>query len=206
MNMQNKISNIICKRWLAAIAVLFMMSSCKPVYNRMRIINYKMPDEPETVIQDFREAYFYQGKGDDYYIVLKSQEPMNRENKRILQQILYAKLLWKPIPGRTYAESSQINAKIEYLITVVDSSDKKVIRQDSYIKLRYLGTGFICFSLNRKADIMTGTIEQALLEPVEKSDKYPLGRFILSGKFRAVRNSCAVAECRMILRATRMSE
>ncbi len=167
----------------------------------MQITNYKIPDKPENITQNFQEAYFYAGRGDDYYIVLKSIEPMSNDNKQILQQILYAKLLWKPIPGRTYAESSQINAKIEYLITVADASENKVIKEGSYIKLRYTGTGFICFSLNRKRNVMTGTIEQALLEPIGKSDAYPLGKFILSGKFKAVKNACAIAECRMILKA-----
>ncbi len=180
---------------------MIVMSGCQSKYNRMRIVNYKIPDNPETIIQDFKEAYFYQGLRDNYYIVLKNTEPMTRENKRILKQILYARILWKPIPGRTYAESSQINARVEYLITVVDSTDKPVVKQGSYLTLRYVGTGFICFSLNRKGDVMTGTMEQVLLQPTEQSDKYPLGRFILSGKFRAIKNPCAIAECKMILRA-----
>ncbi len=185
------------------IAAILIINGCKSDYNRMKIVNYKTADNPETLTQNFQYAYFDVGRSGDYYIVLESFEPMTRKSAKILKQVLYAKLLWRPIPGRTYAESSQINARIEYLITVTDAVSAKVVKEGSYIQLRYTGTGFICFSLDRKGKVMTGTIEQALLEPVNKTGQYPLGKFIFSGKFRAVRNPSAIAECRMTLRTYR---
>ncbi len=182
---------------IIGIVLLIMLGGCKRGYNRLRIVNYKSPDRPEVLTQEFKYAYFDTVNSNNYRIILKSEEPVSKDENQILQQIIFIKLLWQVVPGRTYANSSQINAKIDYIIKIMSPENARVKR---YITktFRYRGSGFVFFRLNWRKDKMTGSIEDALLNPVGKAET-GLGKFILSGKFKARYNPSAVAETLFLL-------
>jgi hypothetical protein len=168
----------------------------------MTLMNYARPEAPETLEQNFRKGYFTSNAFGEYEILLKSSEPIDRGSDKIMTQALYAKTLWKPIPGKTYAESSQINATIVYVVRIADQPDAAVVSQTGETTLRYEGTGFICFKTDRSGNVLTGTIEQALLKPIHLKENYRLGTFELNGAFQARRDLSAIAEFKITLGAS----
>jgi hypothetical protein len=163
----------------------------------MVLVNYARPEKPERLGQSFNHGYFTCNAFGEYEILLESSEPITRESDQILHQSLYVMTIWKPLPGRTYADSSQINARMVYLVKIGDNPDALVVSQTGEATLRYQGTGFISFETDRSGNVLTGTIEQSLLQPGHKKSSYRLGTFEMSGAFRAVKDPAALAEYKL---------
>lgn len=92
-----------------------------------------------------------------------------------LNQFISIKVLWRPRPGTTFAESTQTNAVISYCL----------LRGDHVIS--YEGAGFVYFSVSRDERSVAGSIESSTLIPTRSAgqpDDY-FGPCHLSGEFRA---------------------
>ncbi|MFA5863675.1 MAG: hypothetical protein WC975_03215 [Phycisphaerae bacterium] len=176
------------------VAVLVVGVGCQSNYNRMSLVNYANAEKPEELFQNFSQSFFAGSPGGEYEILLTTSEPISKDGGKVLRQVVFVTTLWNPIPGKTYAESSQINAKIIYLVEIADCPGGAVIQQSGKKVICYKGSGFVSSQTNRTGQVLTGRIEQALLEPVLKGTHYRLGRFALSGNFRATRNRAAVGE------------
>lgn len=181
---RSKISFVIL---LAALA-----AGCQ--YNQMRLVNYVDPETPEVLTQNFNQVSFTEGGTGNYEILLQSSESITREGNKVLRQMVFITTLWNPIPGKTYAESSQINARVVYLVEILDRPGATVTTEGKGTILCYKGTGFVSYQLDRTGRVMTGSIEQAYLEPMAKHGTRRLGRFELSGDFQATKNHGAVGE------------
>jgi hypothetical protein len=105
-------------------------------------------------------------------------------------QLLKIELLWKPIPGKTYAESSQTNATIIYCLVNGDNA------------ISYEGAGFVFFKLSRDGKELEGRIESASLRPTRfQRDPVDLfGPCRISGDFTATEGAREVATVRQRLR------
>jgi hypothetical protein len=167
----------------------------------MTLVNYAQPNTPETLQQNFSEGYFSSNAFGEYEILLKSDEPISHKGEKVMTQVIYVSTLWKPIPGMTYAESSQINATIVYVVRIADNPDAEIVSQTGETMLRYEGTGFLSFETDQTENVLTGTLERALLKPVHKRDNYRLGTFELNGAFKAVRDAAKVADFKITLGA-----
>ncbi|NLE28055.1 MAG: hypothetical protein GX629_00115 [Phycisphaerae bacterium] len=182
---------------LSCLILLVLALGCRTGSNSMVLVNYARPETPEKLGQTFNRGYFTCNAFGEYEILLESTEPISTENNQVLHQSLYLTTIWKPMPGRTYADSSQINAKMVYLVKIADHPDAAVVSQTGQATIRYQGTGFVVFDVDRSGNVLTGTIEQALMQPAHKKSNYRLGTFELSGSFRAVKDPAAVAEYKL---------
>ncbi len=176
-----------------SLLLLTATAGCQ-VANQMKLVNYANPETPEVLMQDFSQVWFAESGTGDYEILLRSSEPITREGNKVLRQMVYISTLWNPIPGKTYAESSQINAKMIYLVEIADRPGATVTTEGKGTILCYKGTGFVSYQLDRTGQIMTGSIEDAYLEPMTKRGTRRLGRFELSGDFKAMKNRGAIGE------------
>lgn len=179
---------------LAALAA----SGCS--YNQMRLVNYADVENPEELQQAFTHASFEAATTGETTILLQTAEPMTAGENRILRQSIYVTTLWKPIPGKTYAEESQINARVIYLVEIAEQPGPTISSEKAATVLCYKGTGFVSYQLDRTGQTLTGSIERALLEPMYKGDGLRLGTFELSGPFKATRNPGAIGEFRITSR------
>jgi hypothetical protein len=181
----------------SCLILLVLVMGCQTGSNIMVLVNYARPEKPERLGQNFNRGYFTCNAFGEYEILLESTEPIARGSDQILHQSLYVMTIWKPLPGRTYADSSQINARMVYLVKIGDNPDAPVVSQTGEATLRYQGTGFISFETDRSGNVLTGTIEQSLLQPSHKKSSYRLGTFEMSGAFRAVKDPAALAEYKL---------
>ena len=181
----------------ASFLALAIIAGCQQNYNRMTLVNYADPEKPETLTQNFTQGDFADATGGGYEILLASREPIGLSGGKVLRQAVYVTTLWTPIPGKTYAELSQINATIIYLVEFEDQPGGVVISRAGPRTLCWKGSGFVSFYPDRTGEGLTGAIEEALLEPTHKKAGYRLGAFQLSGNFKATRNRAAVAEFKL---------
>ncbi len=185
---------------LAAGLIAAAGMGCTMTSNRMRLVNYVQPNQPEELYQNFSQGTFTKNSFGEYELLLENTEPIAQGESRILRQAIYATTIWDPIPGRTYAESSQINAKIMYIVDVDECEDSTVISQKSGKVLCYRGSGFISYQIDRTGNVLTGTIENAMLQPTHKYSHPRLGTFELSGNFRLVRDDAAISEFKISMK------
>jgi hypothetical protein len=182
----------------ATIKILFLilglglLSGCQ--VNQMKLVNYANPENPENLTQNFNSVYFTETGTGGYEILLQSSEPIAREGNKVLRQMVFITTLWNPIPGKTYADESQINANVIYMVEIFERQGAAVTTEGSGTILCYKGAGFVSYQIDRTGQTMTGTIEKAFLEPIQKRGTRQLGRFELSGDFKAYKNRGAVGE------------
>ncbi len=185
-------------KYVTAILVMVMGTGCG--YNQMRLVNYASAEKPEELQQVFNQTSFSDNSAGGYEVLLQSTEPIKgtEAEDRILRQAIFVSTIWKPIPGKTYAETTQINAKVIYLVEIANRPGGTVQSQDGPSFLCYKGSGFVSFEVDRMGQVMTGRIEQALLTPTHKGKSHRLGTFELSGDFRATRNATAIGEFKIL--------
>jgi hypothetical protein len=181
------------------VVMLISIVGCQQNVNHMRLVNYSDKESPEELFQQFTSCSFLCSPIGEYEFLLETNEPIENKSSRILRQVIYGSILWTPQPGKTYAESTQINSKLTYIVEIADNPDATVISQTGKTLLCYRGTGFITFSLDRTGEILSGKIESALLEPTKGTTSKRLGTFSLSGEFSALKNPSAIAEYKITL-------
>jgi len=98
-------------------------------------------------------------------------------------QIIKIDVFWRPLPGTTYAESTQTNAAIRYVLR----TGKEAIS--------YEGAGFVYFELSRDGKSLEGKIESSTLRPMRQSaeDLDIFGPCRLTGTFTATIDRRGVA-------------
>jgi len=175
---------------LILISVVGTLAGCRQETNRIVVTAYSDPHSPEQYYQDFDRAAFSSSGAGQYEILLESSEGMDTFGRQVLYQALHGRIFWRPLPGKTYAEASQINAQIDYQLRLASAESAEVSSQTPRSPIYYQGSGFISFSFNRDRTVMRGRIERALLEPRNAE----ISRLILKGKFTARRNPQLIAE------------
>ena len=155
----------------------FLVSGCQPRSTRIRIQDFLHPQAPRSLYQEFDEAYYQLDAAGSLQLVLRRQVPSEAIPTENITQIILVKTYWRPIPGRTYAESTMINAKLTYLI------------QSGRACRAYQGNGFVSFTEDRKGQTLSGRIESANLKPTGEMGHppHPFGKAQLEGTFRALR-------------------
>jgi len=184
------------RMFLSAVVLVVAGAGCS--YNQMHLINYANAEKPEDLQQVFTQASFFDNSTGGYEILLQSTEPIDDSNDRVLRQAIYISTIWKPIPGKTYAETTQLNARIIYLVEIANRPGGVVQTQEETTFLCYKGSGFVSFAVDQTKQVLTGRIEQAILTPVHKSKSHRLGTFELIGDFKAQRNPSAIGEFKIL--------
>ncbi|KKK69489.1 hypothetical protein LCGC14_2933530, partial [marine sediment metagenome] len=123
--------------------------------------------------------------------------------RRSIEQFIFITVFWVAQPGRTFAETSQLNARIEYLMVANEPADAQQSGQQPITSSCYRGGGFVSFKLARQEQSMRDKIESSQLEPLGLSSRTggrdPLGQFTLVGDFRIYRNPGRVKQLEKML-------
>lgn len=176
--MRRGIRPILWSLWVTAVGV-----GCAQPRTRIEVTRFS--DPPQTYYQEFASVWFRKTAAGEFEILLESGEPVAERD--ILRQSVYIRVFWRPLPGKTYAEATQINAQVTYYMELSPPDTGQVVSAAPRGRFCHTGSGFVSLSLDRTGHVMRGRIEQATLEPVGPADDRSLGKMILSGTFRADR-------------------
>jgi hypothetical protein len=94
--------------------------SCAPVQTRLRIVDYRADAEPEEYVETFDECYYAAGAGGVVDIVARRRIPSEDPDMDAIEQTVHLRLIYNPDPGRTFVDSTMINATVEYAISSGD--------------------------------------------------------------------------------------
>lgn len=140
----------------------------------LRIVSYRDPSAPKTYRVRFTQACYDRDAAGDLRFAARATST-DPETSTTVEQFLWLRLTWVPIPGKTYDDPSSINATLEYVIRTPNG------------EARYVGTGFAYPYHQRFSDAIRLSIERAELRPVGRRGDVPdlLGQARLTGTLLA---------------------
>lgn len=161
-----------------------VVAGCAPRENRIIVDSLDESAHPRQLSERFDDACFSFDGRDRWTIVLHSRRPAAADPAHDVEQILILKLFWRPIPGTTFADSTQTDALITYGLITAGAC------------IAYEGAGFVYFSQSRDGSRLQGSIESSNLAPARRQGEPAdiFGRCGVTGRFVAHRNSSRVAE------------
>ncbi len=165
--------------------ILVSVCCCRSApYNRIEVIDYRSNQPAQLHFEDFDEAYYGVGEGGLVEVVLRKQTRWKADQTRRNVQVIVLRTFWKPIPGRTYAEDSGLNANLRYMITRGGSA------------ISYEGGGFFYYAEDAEARVITGRLEGGDLQPLRAlgGDIGIFDKARISGRFKARRDDRRVAK------------
>jgi len=145
--------------WKAGAVLLALVGclviGCEPLVRQTRLdlTVFEQDGRQHHHYTDFSAASYELSPGGTLELVLRSERPSSLDPTQTITQILYLKTFWQPMPGTTYVEASQINARVQYAMLTSPTG------------VRYDGGAFISFSIDKRTGILTGRIESGSLAP-----------------------------------------
>ena len=151
-----------------------VLAGCASPGATVRLLDYRDSAPPQPYVESFPEAYYaldHQGNVD--LILRRVEESSDGEGEVV--QLVHLRSFWRSIPGRTVADTTQINAAVRYEITTAG----EVFRLE--------GAGSVFFSLSQEGAELVGSVEEAFLRAAVQTDcgELPFSRVKLSARFRA---------------------
>jgi len=141
------------------------------------IVDYREPGDAKRYRETFDEAYYDLDQHGNVNIVLRRSGGRSAGESEVTQ-IIRIRSVWRPVPGKTGSHATQINATVSYYIVGGRVGDT------------FEGAGSVFFTQNRGKNILTGSLDRAVLRPKRQlATGEPLfARAELSGEFRAARD------------------
>ena len=102
---------------------------------------------------NFSEAFYRMSAGGTLELVLRTEKPSTIDPTQTITQILYLKSFWRPVPGTTFVEATQINARVQYAVLTPPTG------------VRYDGGAFVSYKIDKRTGMLTGDIESGSLSP-----------------------------------------
>jgi len=166
------------------------LTGCAERVTQLRIESHKPPAPSTFLTQQFPVAWFSWDARGNIDLVFESAQPSEVDADGQMLQVFWARMFWKPVPGTTFVERTQINANFGYAILDLD----RVVS--------YEGAGFVFMSFDRSGGQMTGAVESGTLARMRNSEESVdvLGQCLVSGEFTARRNDAKVVELLTYLR------
>ncbi|MFO0974059.1 MAG: hypothetical protein U1A27_11575 [Phycisphaerae bacterium] len=177
-------------RFAAALALFAPLGACRPVENQIQIESHHPPAAPQRLSTRFDVGVFHVDAHGELDVVLSAAAPSALEAGAELRQYFWMHIFWQPVPGTTYAERTQTNARMCYALLDADRA------------ISYEGAGFTFLRLSRAGDALDGSIESGTLVPtrIVGQPPDPLGSCLVLGTFTARKSDsqavAAVAELR----------
>ena len=172
------------RAWVVAgLPCMFAVAGCSPRSSTFQIVDHREGHSPRYYQESFDEGYYDLDSHGNMDIVLRRREPSQRDSKVELAQVIHIRSFWKPIPGTTVAERSQINSSVSYCI------------RNGKVGATFEGAGSVFFKQNRQENRLVGTLEHVTLRPKRRlaGGGAVFEQVNLSGSFRALRDSRRVA-------------
>lgn len=163
---------------------ILLTTGCSRPVTKLRVESHRSPEPPRELVETFDTSSFYWNNRGDLDIVLRKRQPSAIESGGELVQIFWAHVLWKPVPGTTYAERTQTNATFVYALLDVDRA------------ISYEGAGFLYVSLDRGEAKMSGAVESGTLLPTRRAGDAVdvMGQCLIGGEFVAQRDARRIVE------------
>jgi hypothetical protein len=160
-------------------ASLLLLLGCAQRHSTFDIVDYRSDGEVRRFHETFEEAYYSTGGDGNIDIILRRSEPTSQDAREEITQVIRIRTVWRSLPGKTVAHSTQINGTISYIVLGPNGGTA------------FEGTGSVFFKENRKQDEIEGSLDIALLRPLRKVDEgQPIFEMAeLRGKFRAIRDT-----------------
>jgi hypothetical protein len=157
---------------------LFLITACSTGRSSFEIVDYRESGAAKRYREMFSEAYYDIDPAGYVQIALRRSQPGRADPNTKITQIIHIRSIWQSIPGRTVANETQINGTVSYSI------------MSGRIGATFEGAGSVFCRQDRDQDMLTGTLELAILKPMRKiAGGRPLfERAQLSGRFRAERD------------------
>ena len=143
----------------------------------------------ENYFTRFQRASYRRGPAGLVELVLEAQHPSEVDPKQTITQLVYIKSYWTPIPGRTYMEATQINARVQYAMLTPPTG------------VRYDGSTFVSYKMKKRSGELKGRLESGNMSPKYRMGNAtePFGPARFEGTFRARENPRHVVEVLQIL-------
>ena len=155
-----------------------MAAGCARSGSVFEIVDYRPDGPPHRYQEVFSEAFYeFDGTGNVDVVLRRSQPSAERADLEITQ-IIHLRSVWRPIPGETVADRTQINGTVTYCII------------SGNLGATFEGAGSIFFTHNERKDLLKGSLDLAMLRPTRQltstSDFFDKAE--LSGRFTARRD------------------
>lgn len=162
---------------------LAMGVGCARTHRTLDVTSYRDPYFPETLSIEFTERGFARTADGDTHIVARESSP---GGAGVVEQLLHMHVFWKPRPGRTFADSSSVDATIRYVIAT--DQGRSV----------YAGTGFVYKKFSRDEQRLEANVEASELRLVRTAGDPPtsMGPIALRGKLTLERARALVTDVR----------
>jgi len=165
---------------LAALTVWLATGSvgCKQNDPSIEIVSYKDAADPQRYTSRFEQAWYSTDARSNWHFVMRTVRPAEIDPSQQIEQILCARVFWRPVPGKTAAEPSMTDAVVDYYLI------------SGATGIRYTGCGFVSFKKATSQEKVIGRIESCQLWPYQTFGGAAdlLGRCELVGRFVASPN------------------
>ncbi len=161
-----------------------LIAGCGSAGGRLDLTTYNEQGQPQQHYADFRRVSYRQSPGGTLDLIFRSERPSSVDPTQTITQIVYVKTFWNPRPGTTFVEATQINARVQYAMLTPPTG------------VRYDGTAFISYKLDKHTGLLTGQFESGSLSPrFRMGDAIePFGQARFTGSFSATENSRDVVQ------------
>lgn len=151
---------------------------CAAPKSVFRFEDHSVNAQPRVYVTEFDESFFDMDRAGNLMLVLRRTDEPPEQRGWPTEQVLVLRSVWEPVPGRTFAERTQINATATYAILSGRSG------------ATYEGAGSIFFHRAGDGETMSGTVEHVVLKPRRKRtpDSVLFDHVVLSGQFHARRD------------------
>lgn len=155
-----------------------VLAGCAAPQSRFTIVDHREVGAPRTYAETFDEAFYDIDARQNLQLVLRREQPSASDPRTQIVQIISIRSLWRPIPGRTNAESAQINGTVAYAIL---SGERGAT---------FEGAGSVFFQPPGGQGPLYGSLDRAMLRPTRSrgGDEGLFRHAVLSGSFAAVRD------------------
>ncbi len=165
--------------FMGAIGCVLAVGCQTPRTSRLDFTLFESEGQENRHYADFNDAFYRVSAGSTLEIVLRATKPSSIDPTQTITQVLYLKTYWRPIPGTTAVEATQINARVQYAVLTPPTG------------VRYDGGAFISYKIDKKSGVLTGKIESGTLSPKFRMGDAvePFGAARFTGHIRATEKS-----------------
>ncbi len=175
--------------WVLMVSLGGLLGCGGPEVTRIEVTTYDGSGSARHHDTEFVRASYYRPPNGMVELVLWAEDPSTLDPTQRITQIVYVKEFWNPRPGTTYAEPTQINARVQYALLSPPTG------------VRYDGAAFLTYRINRWTGVLTGRLESGNLAPryhMGGAD-VPFGPARFTGAIRAVQNQAQVVHAVQML-------